>query len=159
MNIKSQKGIAGIDIIIALISISIFIVIITVMIVKYNSQVKEIELKALAVNYAVNEIENIKNKGYIDYQDENLNGTFDEGESQGYYNLGIDNIKELKVNEEILIGGVGTSFYLTTTIEDYKHIENSAESNLVKEITVKVSYMFHGKENNETLKTVIFKNA
>ncbi len=159
MKIKNQKGIAGIDIIIALVSLGIFIVIITTLVINYNSQAKQLELKAIAIEYAVAEIEKIKGTGYIDYEDENSNGVFDEGEPQGYDNLGIDQIDNLgEENKEILLNGKSTGFYLTIMIEDYKHRKESAQPNIVKEITVKISYMFQGEEQSQSITTLITKN-
>ena len=152
MNIRNQKGFTGIDMIIGLISLSIFIVVITVMITKYNSQVLEMKLKSQALEYAITEIEDIKAKGYI----ESYNGLGIKdviGDNKGEYILN-DKSKDIN-NQEIVVDGKKTGFYKTISIKDYKLENSGAIKNYVKEITVKISYMYKSKLEFAELSTVI----
>ena len=65
MRIKEEKGLAGIDIAISVIVITIFIAMIGNLIVNINLNAKTTERKTIATSYAVKEIEQIKGKGYI----------------------------------------------------------------------------------------------
>ena len=150
MNIRNQKGVTGIDIIIALISLSMFIVTITVMITKYNSQVLEMKLKSQALEYAITEIEDIKSKGYIDtYNDLGLADNIADVELEGEYIL---------ENEEITKDGEKTAFYKTIAIKDYKLENSGATKNLVKEITMQISYMYKAEKQLVELSTVVSNN-
>ncbi len=167
MKLKDQKGFVGSDIIIALISLAIFVVIITVLITEYNSSVKEIELKAVAMEYAINEIENLKGLGYRQEEDNNNNGIIEEslGEFSGYDDLGIsDNLSSTSsendihyfVKEEPILENYSESgYYLTTSIQDYNSINQEADPNKVKEIKVVVSYMFQGERQDIELSIVV----
>lgn len=64
MVIKEEKGIAGIDIAISVVLITIFIAMIANTITNININSKEIERKSKATLYAVQEIEKIKATGY-----------------------------------------------------------------------------------------------
>ena len=69
MHIKEEKGLAGIDIAISVIVLTIFIAMITNLIANINLNSKDIERKTIATSYAVQEIEKIKSLGYInDYE-------------------------------------------------------------------------------------------
>ena len=64
MHIKDEKGLAGIDIAISVIVITIFIAMIGNLIVNINVNSKDVERKTTATSYAVKEIEKIKAIGY-----------------------------------------------------------------------------------------------
>lgn len=69
MVIKEEKGLTGIDIAISVILITIFIAMITNLIVNINMNSKDTERKTKATSYAVQEIERIKALGYSsDYE-------------------------------------------------------------------------------------------
>lgn len=65
MHIKEEKGLAGIDIAISVIVLTIFIAMITNLIANINLNSKDIERKTIATSYAVQEIEQVKAQGYI----------------------------------------------------------------------------------------------
>ena len=73
MLIKEEKGIAGIDISISVILITIFIAMMANLIANINIDSKEMERKTKAVSYAVQEIEQIKALGYSDYYEDKRN--------------------------------------------------------------------------------------
>ena len=55
-------------------------------------------------------------------------------------------------NEEFVEG-----FYKTITVEDYKDIQTDAIADVVKKVTVKISYMFQGNEQSVELSTILSK--
>lgn len=69
MHIKEEKGVAGIDIAISVILITIFIALIANLISNINLNSEDTKRKTIAASYAVQEIENIKAKGYLDKYD------------------------------------------------------------------------------------------
>ena len=60
MNIKSEKGITNIDIIVSIILITLFVAIIATLMYSINSNSKSVERRSEATNYAINTIEKIK---------------------------------------------------------------------------------------------------
>lgn len=73
MHIKEEKGLTGIDIAISVILITIFIAFIANLISNINLKSEDTKRKTVATSYAVQEIENIKSKGYIENYDEKRN--------------------------------------------------------------------------------------
>ena len=69
MHIKEEKGATGIDIAISVILITIFIALIANLISNINLNSEDTKRKTIATSYAVQEIENIKAKGYLDKYD------------------------------------------------------------------------------------------
>lgn len=66
MHIKEEKGATGIDIAISVILITIFIALIANLISNINLNSEDTKRKTIATSYAVQEIENIKAKGYLE---------------------------------------------------------------------------------------------
>lgn len=66
MNIREEKGIAGTDIAISIILLTIFVAMIANLIANINSNTKNIDKKTKATSYAVQEIERIKALGFVD---------------------------------------------------------------------------------------------
>ena len=66
MNIEEEKGIAGTDIAISKILLTIFVAMIANLIANINSNTKNIDKKTTATSYAEQEIERIKALGFID---------------------------------------------------------------------------------------------
>lgn len=62
---------------------------------------------------------------------------------------------EKVVDSELIVEG----YYKTITVQDYKDIEPSAQADVVKKVTVKVSYMFQGKEQSVELSTILSKES
>ena len=128
MNFKSEKGFTGIDISIAIVVLFIFITIVSILAYNINSLKREIELKSEALYLAINEIEEIKLNGIVD------------GE-------------EIEVeNEEIKEG-----FFKTVTTVDYTELEGNEGKirDLVKEVKVKISYMFKSQQQDVEISTLI----
>ena len=143
MNIRSQKGYTGVDIAISVIVITIFISLIAVLIYKFNSSSDELEIKSKATEIAINEIEKVKAAGFEAYEEMNKMTTEDK-EGNSLINQPIE--------EE-------QGFYRTILVEDYTDIaENENKlSNLVKRVTVTISYMYKGEKKEIKLSTILSK--
>lgn len=142
MNLHSEKGYTVVDIAISIIIITIFIALIAVIISRFNSSAKELKYKEEAMAIAIEEIEKIKENGFEAYKDMDKDSTQDE-EGNSFVNQ--------PTGEE--------GFYKTILIEDYTDLEGNEEKipGLVKKVTVKISYMFQGKEQAIELSTILSK--
>lgn len=140
MKVKQEKGFSGIDVSISIVVLFTFITIVAMLSYNVNSSKKEVEYKQEAVDLAISEIENIKGDGFSTYEDNSIaNGN-----------------SVVKNNEEIS-GKQG--FYETVTVIDYTDLEgkDSETKNLVKKITVKITYLYKSKEQSVELSTVLSK--
>lgn len=140
---KNEKGFTGIDIVVSVIIITIFIALIANLIANINLKSTGIERKSEATSYAVQEIEKIKAQGYkSDYEDKGVSS--------------IDVLEEQDIN----INGKFSGYHKKTIIKDYVLIQNDStkEANLVKEITVQISYLLANKEQNVEITTVVVKD-
>lgn len=139
MKIRTEKGYTGVEIAIVIVLIFIFVSIIATLIYNSNSKSEEIELKSTATEIAINEIEQVKQDGFEKYKDKSAS-----------------NNGEICANEEIT---ENPGFFKTIIVEDYTDIEgnNDKISNLVKKVTVKISYMFKAKEQSVELSTILSK--
>lgn len=142
MHIKEEKGFTGIDIAISVIIITIFIAIIANLISNINLTSEETKRKTIATSYAVQQMEIIKAQGYI----------------ENYEDKGIDK-EDTIVDEDIKKDRNFTGYHKKVTIKDYTLIKNDskAQTNLVKEITVQISYKLAGKDENIEISTYIKK--
>ena len=139
MKLRSEKGFTGIDIAISVIVLFIFVTVIALLIYNLNSTSKEVDLKAEAISIAIEEIEQVKNNGFKAY--ENLR------ESEG--NNVVENNAQTRTD----------GFYKTITVQDYTDIAGNEEKipDLVKKVTVKITYMFKAEEQIVELSTVLSK--
>ena len=144
MFIKEEKGIAGIDIAISIIIITIFIAMIGNLIININLNSKDTERKTIAISYAMQEIEKIKAQGYID----------------NYQDKGIE--KEYIIEEKDIVDSSEnfTGYHKKIIIKDYVLIQNdnTKKENLVKEITVEISYKLGNKDKSVSLTTQVAYN-
>lgn len=133
MKFYSEKGYTGVDIAISVIVIFIFVSLISFLIYRFNSSAKEVELKSEATSIAVEEIEKVKKEGFENYKDSNV-------------------LENQKVENK-------EGFFKTIIVEDYADLDNNSEKipNLVKKVTVKISYMFQAKEQSVELSTILSK--
>ncbi|MGN1297157.1 MAG: hypothetical protein ACI4VH_01810 [Clostridia bacterium] len=143
MNIRSQKGYTGIDIAISVIVITIFISLIAVLIYRFNSSSNEMQLKSKATEIAIDEIEKVKAAGFKEYEKMNQTTKKDKEENS---------LVNQPVEKE-------QGFYKTITVEDYTDTEGNENKipNLVKRITVTISYMDKGQEQQISLSTILSK--
>ena len=139
MKIYSEKGYTGIDIAISIVVITIFVSIIALVISRFNSSANDLKYKEEATAIAIEEIELIKKDGFETYKDKS-----------------IANGNSEVIKDEEIEGQQG--FYKTIIVEDYTDLEgnNYAVSGLVK-ATVKISYMFKGKEQTVEFSTMLSK--
>lgn len=144
MKLRSQDGFTGVDIAVSIVVIFIFVSIIAMLFYNLNSSTQEVERKSQATYYAIAEIEQIKNDGFSRYETYSNENQFTERD--GY-------IKDENENE--------TSYYKTVKVEDYSEIEGNEGKlkNLVKKITVTVSYKFKTETKEVSLSTVLSKES
>lgn len=138
MKMKREEGYTGIDIAISVMVLFIFVSLLAILSYNINSSSKEIELKSKATSLAVIEIENIKNGGF-----------------EAIKNIGTTDANSKYVTEEEISGDEG--FFRTIIIEDYAKINPEKIPNIVKKITVRINYMFKGKEQTVELSTILSK--
>lgn len=146
MHIREEKGLAGIDIAISVMILTIFVALIASLIANINSYSSDTEKKTIATSYAVQEIENIKAQGYIDaYNDRGIDKDDDDD--------------DVFSEEDIVEKGEFTGYHKKILINDYTRLnkENTYQSNLVKKITVEISYKSGAKEKNVRISTHIVK--
>ena len=138
MKIRSENGFTGVDISIAVIIILIFVSLVAVLIAQVNSTGKEISLRSDATYIAINEIEQVKINGFETYK----------GKS-------IANGNNVITKDEAVSGTQG--YYKTIEVEDMNDIDTQKTADIVKRVTVKISYMFQGKVQDVELSTILSK--
>lgn len=140
--VRNERGVTGIDVAIAVIIIFIFVSMIAVIISRINSTSREIELKTEALDIAITEIRNVEEQGFEEYETLNKSSTSDKhGNSL--------------VNQATGVQG----YYKTISVLDYTDIEGNESEipNLVKKVTVTISYQFKGKTQSIELSTILSK--
>ena len=143
MKIKSERGFTGIDIAISVIVLFIFVSLIAMLVYNSNSSTREAELKSEATYLAIDEIEKIKNAGFDKYDTLNSRSTVDEDGNQ---------LRNQPTGTE--------GFYKTIIIEDYAELnpeDTTIIPNLVKKITVQISYRFKAENQVVELSTILSK--
>lgn len=131
VKMKSEKGYVGVDIVISVIVLFIFVSFIATLSYRVNSSSKEVELKSKAAEIAIAEIELIKNKTWNDITTEDTAYRETTEVEQGYYR--------------------------TIIVEDYHDIDPTKKTDIVKKITVRIQYMFKGEQESVELSTIIAK--
>lgn len=134
---KNQKGYTGVDIAISVVVITIFIALIGTLVFNFNSNSNEIEYRSKALDLAINEIEDIKSKS-------------------------IEEINALDTTKENEISG-HTGYYkkidvLDATNADGDFGDRAKVENLVKKVTVTVSYKFRNQTKSVELSTIVAKD-
>ncbi len=149
MKIRSEKGFTGIDISVSVIIAFIFITIISVLVYRVNSTSKEITLKSDATYLAINEIEQVKSQSIEAYT----------GRSEANGNSVI--IENEEITNEPEYADKYEGYYKTITVMDYTDIPGNewATSDVVKKVTVKISYMFQAKEQSVEISTILSKES
>ena len=128
MNIKSERGFTGIDVTVAILVITVFIALISVLLASLDSNSKSISRRTEATYQAVNLIEEQKAKNIEELQDE-------EGyiENTPYYKeIKVEDYKDIRGREDI-------------------------EEGIVKKVTVTVSYKDGKEEKKIELSTIVSK--
>lgn len=150
MNVKSQKGFTGIDITIAIIVITLFVSIISVVFYNITISSKKVEIKTEATYIAQDVIEKIK---ALDY-DEAI-------ETQGEDAVDIGSYKN---NNKLIIDNKEYDSAYTIEIKVKKYVpnsngqENNDSNDLVKIVNVNVLYKIGKEVENVELTTTIVRN-
>ena len=141
MNFRSEKGFTGIDIAVSVVIIFIFISIIAMLSYRINSTSKEIQLKSDAIYVAINEIENAKSKGLEEFKGRSVA----DGNS-----VVVENVETEK-----------QGYYKTITVLDYTDLDGNADKtkDIIKKVTVKITYMYKAKEQSVELSTLLTKES
>lgn len=144
MSIKEEKGLTGVDIAISLIIMTMFIAMIANLIAKTNLISQNAQKKSIATSYAIQEIEKIKAQGYV----------------ETYDSKGITS-KEILKEEDIYNNSEFTGYHKETSIKDYVYIinDNTKQKDIVKEITVEISYKLGKEEKSIKISTYIAKET
>ncbi len=145
MKIKKEQGFTGIDISIAVIILFIFISIIATLSYQVNSTTKAIERRGEAIEIAIQEIEKVKNQGFSNYD--------------GIDSKSKEDKKGNSFETQSVEGKQG--FYKTITVNDYTEIEGNSDKifNVVKKVTVSITYKSQGKEQKVELSTILSKES
>ena len=142
MNKQSERGITTIDVTVSVILITLFVALIATLMYNINSNQNAIERRSQAINYAINEIEKLKQQDFTEL---------------------IDTDESTNEFENITDGGSATGYEKKITIVDYANLaENQGNtsiiSGLVKKVTVQVAYKEGDTTQTVELSTVIGKN-
>lgn len=145
LNLKSEKGITNTDIALAVILITLFIGLLTTLSTSIENGVKKAGREADAMSYAIEYIELAKSQDFSVYPKKG--------------NQKIQDVEELQ-DGYILDGNQeATPFYKTITVQDISelsgHIDKKAE--VMKKITVVISYQQDNEEKSVTLTTYVTK--
>jgi len=151
MSKKSEKGETAIDIAVSIVIFTIFISMIANIILNTNLNKTKIKRKSEATSYAISEIEKIRGKGY--------NKTENDYDGKGIKQEDVLEDEDIYNNNEF------TGYHKKVTIKDYSliqkennpNVENNITSDIVKKITVEISYKLSGKDENITLVTYVAK--
>ena len=140
---KNEEGITGVDITIAIILITIFVSIIATLFYNIQKTSTELERETIATSYAVEIIEEIKALGF-----EQLPNVDEGNQISGYEDKYIED------------NGEDTPYYQTVRVEDYSQISNDeeVEPEMLKKVTVTVSYKVNNNNKEITLSTMISRN-
>lgn len=133
--LKSENGITGIDIVVSVLIITIFVAILATIFFNINTDSKSIERKTEATYHAISLIEEIKNKSF-----EELNNFIDkEGSS---------------ILDE---NGKATPYTKKISVIDYAEMEGNEDKvpNILKKVTVEVSYLDKGETDKIELSTLL----
>lgn len=132
MNLKSEKGVTGIDIAIAITIVGLFIGIIVSLMYGINKSSSDIYKKTEATNYAISEIEKLKAEDFDTLETKQISGYIE-----------------------------GTPYYRTIKIIDYADLEENKGQDkvkgLIKKVTVEILYKSGKEDKKVELSTVISK--
>lgn len=143
MNLKEENGFSGVDISISIIILFIFISVIATLWYEFNSSSQKIKKRGDAIEIAINEIEDIKSKGFVEFEGLNSKSEIDKNGK---------NLKEQKIEGK-------SGYYKTILVQDYNEINTlpNIKENIVKKVSVIITYQYKGEEQKVELST-IFSN-
>lgn len=128
MNIKSEKGITGVDISVAIIIILLFVSLTSTLVYNYAKNSKEVQRKSIATDMIIDILEYSKSSNYDDLTNEYV---------QNY----IANNEKFQKN----------GYKVSTTIENY--LATSGEES--KKVTATVQYLVNKVEQKLEIYTII----
>ena len=137
MKFRKQDGISGVDIIISVIALTIFVTVIGTLITDINLISMRMDRKMEAITYATKEIENIKKQGYLASYDER-------------------GVEQAEIISDRSIDSTG--YNKKITIEDYKLLKNSSpeiQQDVLKKLTIEISYKVGKNIDNVQLSTYV----
>lgn len=136
MKLKNQKGISGVDIVISIMAITILVSVMANIITNINLNTVRVERKSQAIAYAVQEIEKAKGKGLSEYI------------GQGIEETSILEDKDIFDKQNKFSG-----YHKKISIEDYIYLikDTNKKSDIVKKVTVEISYKFNTKTEKVSL--------
>ena len=142
MLVKDEKGLTGVDITISIVVMTIFMAMIANLIVNIKLNTLDIKRKSIATSYVVQEIEKIRAQGYID----------------DYDSKGI-NSEEILKDEDIYDNSEFSGYHKKVTIKDYVLVvdKNTKTKDIVKEITVEISYKLGSEDKKIVISTYVSK--
>lgn len=143
MKFNKNNGFTGVDISIAIIILFIFISIIATLSYEFNLSSRKLQTKGEAIEIAIKEIEKIKRNGFQEVEDLNSKSEKDK------------NGKQLK--NQLVDGKEG--YYKTILVQDYNEISTRTDikENLVKKVSVIITYQYRGEEQSVELSTIVSK--
>ena len=123
MNIRSEKGVSTIDITVSIIIITLMLSVIITLAININSNNNKVKIKSEALNYAINEIEQIKatgwdistTEGYIDNTPYYKEITYEDGHSINE-SIKQDMIRRATVKVKYRIGNNDESISLSAIL-------------------------------------------
>ncbi len=135
MKIKSESGVTGIDISVAIIIILLFVGLITTLIYNYTQNSKEIERKSTATYMIIDILEYAKNSGYDTIDQETMNNYINNQDENNKFNK-----PGYKVNCEV---------------QSSTDLFGQGAEDVMKKVTAKVQYSVNGKEQALDIFTII----
>lgn len=161
MNIKNNKGITGVDITISIVILALFISLITNMFYNVSTIGKSVNRKSEAAYIAVQVIEATKQigydnlpKGYVEEAD--LTDMTSEEAEVANTTMTLDNLNTLLGEENAI--ELKNGYSVNIKVENYRKIKGDLTlEDILKRITVTVSYKEQKKEQAVEINTVILK--
>ena len=147
MLFKDEKGITGIDISVSIVIISIFIVIVAVLIGNIRQTQNQILRQSEAISYAIDGIEEIKRDGYITEYDQ-------QGIGQETILIKDGQEQNIEIKDD---GNKYSGFNQIVKIKDYSVEKPGKSPNLIKKLTVEISYKEKGSPQTISLSTYVSK--
>jgi|GEM_PF-4572521 len=136
MNLKSEKGYTGVEIVTAIIILFIFVSVIATVHYQFSSSVNELNLKSKAIDLAIDKIEQMKIEDFSNIENRSIaNGNSD-----------------LETRYEVEDG-----FFRTIVIQDYADEKPNKFSGIVKKVTVKIQYIYKGNFESVELSSILSK--
>lgn len=126
MKLKSQRGVTGIDITISVILITILISLITILTYNIQKNSQDVERKTEATSYAVEVLEKVKSEGFEILPQAGVSNKIDDERFKDGYIVDAN--------------GNPTGFYQEVRVEDYSELQEGKVADLLKRVTVTITY-------------------